>query len=473
MNTTQSKKQSLVAYFDRMAPIRDRWRARNKYYHRELLRLFLFFIPKGAQILDIGAGTGDLLAGLDPARGLGVDISSQMIGEAQSKYPKLEWKVGDAETLALGERFDYVIMSDLISSLDDIERAFYALNGVSHPRTRVIVTYYNYVWEPMLRLAELLGLKARQPLQNWLSPKDIENMLHLAGFEVIKSGTKMCMPFYIPLVSACINKIIGNLPLLSRLGLVHYIVARPRPQDAREYSVSVIIPARNEKGNIESAIMRTPNFGTYQEIIFIEGHSNDGTSEEIKRVAEKYAGKHNIRYAEQKGRGKGDAVRLGFEMAKGEVLMILDADLTMPPEDLPKFYRAIASGGGEFINGSRLVYPLEDESMRFLNILGNKFFSIMFSWLLGQRLKDTLCGTKVLFKSDYENIAAGRSYFGDFDPFGDFDLLFGAAKLNLKIVEIPIRYQARTYGSTQIQRWRHGWLLLKMTFFAMRKIKFI
>ena len=251
------------------------------------------------------------------------------------------------------------------------------------------------------------------------------------------------------------------------------MVARPVSRDKKEYSVSIVVPARNERGNIRGAVERMPQFGTYQEIIFIEGGSSDGTYEEIERAAKEYAGKKNIRHAKQEGRGKGDAVRKGFEMAKCDILMILDADLTVRPEDLPKFYQAIASGKGEFINGSRLVYQLEDESMRFLNILGNKFFSIMFSWLLGQRLKDTLCGTKVLFKKDYEKIAAGRSYFGDFDPFGDFDLLFGAAKLNLKIVEIPVRYQARTYGYTNIQRWKHGWLLLKMVLFAMRKIKFI
>ena len=307
-----------------------------------------------------------------------------------------------------------------------------------------------------------------------MSPKDIENMLTLAGFEVIKSGNKMIFPVWIPFLSAFLNTFVANLPLISRLGVIQYVVARPRPEGKREYSVSIVIPCRNEKGNIKNAVERTPQFGTYTEIIFVESGSHDGTFEEIKRVAEEYAGKKNIRYFEHGPNGtKGSCVRQGFREAKGDVLMILDADLTMQPEDLPKYYRAIASGRGEFINGSRLVYQLEDESMRFLNILGNKFFSIMFSWLLGQRLKDTLCGTKVLFKLDYEKIADGRKYFGDFDPFGDFDLLFGAAKLNLKIVEIPIRYQARTYGSTQIQRWRHGWLLLKMTFFAMRKIKFI
>jgi glycosyltransferase involved in cell wall biosynthesis len=166
-------------------------------------------------------------------------------------------------------------------------------------------------------------------------------------------------------------------------------------------------------------------------------------------------------------------VRLGFQHAQGDILMILDADLTVPPEDLPRFYNALYKGRAEFINGVRLVYPMEKEAMRFLNLLGNKFFSLVFSWLLGQPIKDTLCGTKALWKTDYERIAANRSYFGDFDPFGDFDLLFGAAKLNLKIIEVPIRYRERTYGTTNISRWKHGWLLLRMVFFALRRIKFV
>ncbi len=467
------KKQALVEYLNTSALERDSWKRRNWYYHKSLEKLFRFLIPEGSLVLELGSGTGDLLATLRPSRGVRIDISPGMIEIAKKKYPKMEWRIRDAEDLDFGERFDYVVLSDLLGFLEDVEKTFHELAHLCHERTRVVITYYNYLWEPVLRLGEFLYLKKRQPLQNWMSPKDVENMLYLAGFEIVKKGNKMIFPLWIPLISAFLNSFVAHLPIVTKLGLIQYVVARPQPQGRQERSVSIIIPARNEKGNIENAVLRTPNFGSYQELIFIEGHSGDGTREEIERIAEKYAGRRNIRFAVQKGKGKGDAVRLGFEMAKGEILMILDADLTMPPEDLPKFYDAIVSGKGEFINGSRLVYQLEDDSMRVLNILGNKFFSIMFSWLLGQRLKDTLCGTKVLFKKDYEMIAKGRSYFGDFDPFGDFDLLFGAAKLNLKIVEIPIRYQARTYGSTNIQRWRHGWLLIKMTFFAMRKIKFI
>jgi glycosyltransferase involved in cell wall biosynthesis len=250
-------------------------------------------------------------------------------------------------------------------------------------------------------------------------------------------------------------------------------VARPiHLREIREFSTTILIPCRNEKGNIEAAIKRIPPFGAHQEIIFVDGHSTDGTREEIERVIKAYPDR-DIKLMIQDGQGKGDAVRKGFSVAKGEVLMILDADLTMPPEDLPKFYRALAENHGEFINGCRLVYPMERQAMRFLNLLGNKFFSMMFTWILNQRFKDTLCGTKVLFRKDYEKIQANRDYFGDFDPFGDFDLIFGAIKQNLKVVEVPIRYRERIYGRTNIRRFRHGWLLLKMTLFAYRKIKAI
>lgn len=465
--------QCIISYFDEHAEKRDYWKRRNWYYHTAIEKLLRFFVPLGASVLDVGSGTGDTLAALRPGRGVGVDISPNMVALARSKYAHYEWRVADAETLAIKGKFDYIIVSDLIGFLDDIEKTFHALVRVSGEQTRLIITYYNYLWEPALRIAEALGLKARLPFQNWVSSHDIENLLHLAGFEVIKSGRKMIMPFYIPFVSAFLNTIVANLPLFSRLGLIQYTVARLIPLARKEYSVSVVIPTRNEKGNIERAVREMPNFGTHMELIFVEGHSNDGTLDEIKRVAEQYVHKRKIAWSVQDGIGKGDAVRKGFKMATGDVLMILDADLTVRPQDLPKFYEAIASGKGEFINGSRLVYQLEKESMRTFNIIGNKFFSMMFTWLLGQRIKDTLCGTKVLFRRDYEHIAAGRQYFGDFDPFGDFDLLFGAAKLGLQIVEVPVRYQARTYGVTNIQRWKHGLLLLQMMLFAIRKIKFV
>jgi glycosyltransferase involved in cell wall biosynthesis len=275
---------------------------------------------------------------------------------------------------------------------------------------------------------------------------------------------------HIPLLSSLVNNI-ASLPVINALCLSNYMVARPlQTPVSRAASVTIVIPCRNERGNIADAITRMPAFGSHQEIIFVEGNSKDDTVDEIKRVIALHPDK-DIKLLIQTGKGKGDAVRMGYAAATGDILMILDADLTVPPEDLPRFYSALVQNKAEFLNGSRLVYPMEDQAMRLLNLLANKFFAAAFSWLLGQRLKDTLCGTKVMWRKDYEKLAANRAYFGEFDPFGDFDLLFGASKLNLKLLEIPIRYRARTYGETQISRFRHGLLLLRMTVYAWRKLK--
>ncbi|MBF8258487.1 MAG: Methyltransferase type 12 [Actinobacteria bacterium] len=435
----------LIAYLDAQAAESDRWKAKNRYYYESIERILRFHVPPGASVLEIGCGTGDLLNALAPGRGVGMDVSPKMAERARARYPGLTFIAGDAEELRLSEKFDYIILSDVVGYLEDIQRAFEQLRKVCHSRTRVIVTYYNYLWEPVLRLGERLGMKRPQPEQNWL-----------------------------PLLSAFCNRVLSGLPLLRKLCLVQLVVARPAPVPVSEDSIScsVIVPARNERGNIEGAVARTPRMGRHTELIFVEGNSSDGTAEEIERVIAANPGRDIKLVRQGIGVGKGDAMRKGFAAANGDILIILDGDLTVPPEDLPKFFSALASGGGEFINGSRLVYPMEEQAMRFLNTLGNKFFSVAFTWLLDQPFRDTLCGTKALCRKDYERIAAGRSYFGDFDPFGDFDLIFGAAKLDLKIVEVPIRYRERKYGTTQISRFRHGWLLLRMCFFALRRIKF-
>jgi glycosyltransferase involved in cell wall biosynthesis len=299
------------------------------------------------------------------------------------------------------------------------------------------------------------------------------NLLRLAEWEPISIQHRVLFPFYLGGLGQVINRVLT--PIFPLFCLSVFVVARPlRPveQQARRLSVSVIIPARNEAGNIAAAVERIPTMGTGTELIFVEGHSRDDTWSQIQRTAAEHP--HlSIKILRQTGKGKGDAVRAGFAAATGDILMILDADLTMPPEELPKFYEVIASGKAEFANGVRLVYPMDEKAMQFLNLCANKTFGLIFTWLLGQPVKDTLCGTKALSRAHYEKIAANRAYFGDFDPFGDFDLLFGAAKLNLKIADIPIRYRQRTYGETNIQRWRHGWLLLRMVIFAARKLKFV
>jgi SAM-dependent methyltransferase len=462
-------------YFDKHAPKREYYLKRNWYYHKSLHKLCAFFVRKDASVLQLGSGNGDLLAFLNPSKGVGIEIADSLVRLAKKKYRKFRFLNQDIHHVSLREKFDYVILSDVIGHLSDVQKVFENIKKLSHQDTKIIITYYNFLWEPVIILAEKLGFKMPNMTQNWLSLTDIQNLLYLADLEVVKKGNALLIPIYIPFISDFINKYIARLPLIKQLCLVQYLVARVKPLRAKkDFKVSIIIPARNEEGNIENAVKRTPKLGKWDELIFVEGNSSDQTKKEIQRVIEKYKNKRNLVLIDQgKGRGKGDAVRKGFAKARGDVLMILDADLTMPPEELPKYYKVITEKTGEFVMGSRLVYPMENQAMRFLNILGNKFFSLAFSFLLDQKIKDTLCGTKVLFKDHYDQIVKNRSYFGDFDPFGDFDLIFGAAKLNLKIVEIPIRYKARTYGETNISRFKHGFLLLKMVLFASRKIKFI
>jgi len=457
-------------FYDQQAVRRTR--EGRRFYHDLLRTYFGFLIPPAARVLEVGCGLGNLLASVKPARGVGIDFSPAMIALAREQHPDLEFHVAEASEFFSEEKFDYVILSDLVNDVPHVQELFCRLQRQVFQHSRLVLNFHSNLWRPILMLAEKIGAKAPMLRQNWLSLADVENLLQLSGWEVIKTETRILWPLRTPLLASLLNRFLA--PILKHLCLTAFVVARPRPLPTayRQFSCSVVIPARNEAGNIEAAVQRTPEIGSGTEIIFVEGHSRDSTWEEIQRVKAKYP-QRNIRILQQQSNGKGGAVREAFAMASGDVLFILDADLTVQPEELQKFYDVIRSGTADFVNGGRLVYPQENEAMRFLNMIANKFFGLAFSWLLGQRLKDTLCGTKVLFRSDYERIARHRSYFGDFDPFGDFDLLFGAAKLNLKIIELPIHYRARTYGETNIHRWRHGWLLLRMTLFAAQRFKFL
>ncbi len=459
----------------------DKWvkyRKRRSYYWNSISRYCNYFISEDSSVLEIGCGAGDLLNSICGKRKVGIDFSPRMVALAKERFSGIGFYEMAAENIELVDEFDVIILSNLIGVLPDIEQVFNQIRKVSHPKTRVIVTYYNRLWEPIIRFAEMFGLKKKSPIQNWLSSHDIQNLLYLSGFETYRSNRNMLIPYNIPLVSAFMNRIVSRLPFFNLLGLNQFVFARPveqfRSQECvdKKYSTSVIIPARNESGNIEQAILRMPEFGKEIEIVFVEGNSTDDTWQKIQEIQKKYNESHKIRIMQQTGKGKGDAVRKGFSAATGDILMILDADLTVPPEDLSKFYEAISTGKAEFINGVRLVYPMEKNAMRPLNTLGNHFFSKFFSYILERPIKDTLCGTKVMFREDYLKLAANRHFFGEFDPFGDFDLLFGAYKLNLKIIDLPIRYRERKYGDTNISRFKHGLILLRMSMFAMIKIKF-
>ena len=504
----QPHKQAILEHFNQAAPELDKWHHKNRYYYRDLVRLHQFLIPPGSRVLEIGCGSGALLNATQPSVGVGIDLSPTTINIAQRNYPHLRFYCADAENLtpkSIGylpdgpiegpvdepHTFDYIICANAASYFSDIQTVFSQLKPFCTPQTRIIVSFHNYLWEPLLQLGEAIGERRPQPPQNWLSMDDVANLLSITGYIPLKKGRRLLFPRNVPGFSYVVNRYLAPLPGIKHLCLTNFIVARPDFRGPRAIassrseasdsalkkstlpSCSVIIPARNEAGNIADAIARLPVMGSHTEVIFVEGHSSDDTWKTIKKTKQYYRGPLTIKAFQQTGKGKADAVRLGFAEAAGDILMILDADLTVPPEDLPHFYEAIASGSGEFINGSRLLYPRSKKAMPWLNTLANKTFALLFSFLLEQPLKDTLCGTKVLWKKDYDRIAAGRSYFGDFDPFGDFDLLFGAAKLNLHLVEVPIRYQPRTYGSSNIAHVKEGIVLLKMCAYASRKLKFI
>ncbi len=457
------------------ADIARRRKAR-RWYIQDLVRRYRFYSEPDAAVLEIGVGTGDLLASLRARRAVGIDISPDMLQVAAAAHPELELHELDAECPAhLGEPFDYVILSDLTVHVHDVAAVFRNLHRYCHRRTRLLINYHSRVWQPVLGALRLLGLHHPHARTNWLTTEDLTSLLWLSDFEVVKTDVSTLLPAPVP-AAGLVNRFGPRLPLLRKAALVNWIVARPapRPVAAEELSVSVVVAARNEAGNIANIVDSVPAMGRHTELIFVEGASSDDTYARIEReVAMQRRSDLTVSGLRQTGTGKGDAVRAGFARAKGDVLMILDADATVSPADLPQFLEVIASEKAEFVNGSRLVYPMDDKAMRFLNVIGNKLFARIFSYLLGQPVKDTLCGTKVLHAHDYARIARGRSYFGDFDPFGDFDLLFGASKLNLKITEVPVRYGNRTYGETNINRFRDGAMLFRMSWFALRRLKLI
>ncbi len=459
-------RQERIAHWDKVPHQRSRWA---QHYQQRLQTVYRALSSPGMRVLEIGCGGGDLLAALQPAFGVGVDFSIAQL--THRRHPELHFIQADGHSLPLQGTFDLIILSDLCNDLWDVQRVLEETRRLCAPHTRLVLNLYSHLWELPLTLAQRLGLAQPTLKQNWLTLGDIHNLLALSNYEVIRSWEEFLLPTGIRPLAAFVNQFLVRLWPFRHLALTNFVIARPAPKMEEAERVSVIVPARNEAGNIPKIFERLPRMGRETEIVFIEGHSSDDTYAVIEREIAAHP-EWRCQLHRQTGVGKGDAVRLGFAQASGDVLMILDADLTTPPETLPRFYQALRQRKGDFINGVRLVYPMEKQAMQFFNLLGNKFFGLAFSWLLGQTIRDTLCGTKVLRKTDYERIAANRAYFGEFDPFGDFDLLFGAARLNLKIIDLPIRYRERTYGSTNIQRWKHGLLLLRMVLFAARRIKF-
>ncbi len=465
------------------ANIRNFYIKKNQYYHDKILQICQHHVFNGAKVLEVGCGTGNLIGRLERCSlKTGIDVNPSFIEAARRDYLGAEFAAGDAHHFST-ERylsaFDLIILSDTLAYLADVEEVLRNIRRFLAPHGKLFLTQTSSLWEPVYHLGSRFNLRSPIQPSNWLSPSDIDNLLRITGYELVKSEFELLLPVKIPFVSYLLNRFVAKLWLVRHLCILRYHIVRPcggakklSSPSANEYTVSIIVPARNEAGNIKKIIAELPEMGRKTEIIFVEGNSSDNTWEVIKDSYEQHRQTRTIQIAQQEGKGKADAIRKGFSLAQGEILMIFDADLTVPPSELSKFYNPIASGMADFIIGNRLVYPMEKQAMRFLNKAGNKLFGFLLSFIIGQPCRDTLCGAKALWKKDYEKMTAHRVLPVDFDPFGDFDLLFGAAKSNLKILEIPVHYKARTYGRTNISRFRDGWRLFKMCWIAALKIKF-
>lgn len=469
--------ENLQKHFDWVAENDAGPRRFQRGFRAQTLEFLRFHVPEGMRVLEWGCGPGDLLAGLKPSRGLGLDLSPKMVERARKAHPdpNLEFCVGDLHERVIEEKFDVIILDYLPGYLRDIHQCVAHLWAACHVRTRIYLLSLNHVWKPILECSKHWGMVTKQPEDcNWINRSDLRNILELNSFEVVSASTEQMLPFRLPLLSPLLNNFLIRLPLFRLFGMTDVVIARPLmpPEISSPISCSVVVPARNEAGNIRAALERIPALGQQTEVIFVEGNSVDDTWEVIQREVAAYQGPHKLKYLQQPGKGKWDAVHAGFAVAEGDVLVIQDGDLTAPPEDLPKFYAAIAGGYCEFANGCRLVYPMESKAMRFLNLLGNKFFALALSFVLGQNLKDSLCGTKMILRTDYIRLLKRIEVLGDFDPFGDFNLLFGSAMMDLRIRDVLVRYRDRQYGDTNISRFRHGFILLQMTWFGLRKMRF-
>ena len=474
----EQRRQRTRTHLAQIAPRRETWITSKRYYYKLLARLLRFLVEPQKRVLSVRCDIGTLLTAVDPSHGKGIDISAEIVEIAQQGNPSLNFAVAFPdkkefhEAFQPGEKFDYILFNDVGDTVDVLQ-AFRNLKPLCERHTRVLVTTYNHLWEPLVSFAEWTGMKVPRTEQNWLSTADIRNLLHLAGFEALETHRIVLLPKYLPLVSVFLNHFCARLPFLSKLCMTQVVVARvvPSAVSLDGLSVSVVIPCKNEKGNVEDAVRRIPPLAGRTEIIFCDDRSTDGTGEEVRRVQSCYPQK-DIRLERGPGVCKSRNVWTGFDAAKGDVLVILDADLTTIPEELPYFIDVIASGQAEFVNGSRLVYPVPKGAMNGPNMLGNKFFSVAFTYLLGQRVKDTLCGTKVLWRRDWERIRPMLGSWGTEDRWGDYELLFGAAKLNLKILDLPVHYQERIYGSTKMTKvFRNGLVMLRMCWHGFLRLK--
>jgi ubiquinone/menaquinone biosynthesis C-methylase UbiE len=460
------ERERIKAYFDRIAPVWDYWHDRNQFYHTGMSKIVQGMVPPRMAVLELGSGTGGLLAALQPSCGVGLNVAQELTERARQKYPQFEFYTTDVDQVKAPDNFfpQYLVMTNLLDYVYDVWDQLENLKPLIGDGALLVIATNNPLWAPILRFASKVGMRMPDSPRNFITNKDIRSILNLQGFDVVEEGLALPVPKRIPIVGDILNAILPELPLLRFTSSIQYIAVRSRVTRP-SLSCSVIVPCHNEEGNIAECVRRIPDMGTWTEIVVVDDGSTDQTRQRVREIMRTDSRVRLIGF--DHNQGKANAVRAGFEAARGDVLMILDADMAVMPEDLPKFFKPLQSGNADFVNGTRLVYPMEDRAMRIANFLGNKAFCYLASWIIRQRVSDTLCGTKALFKRDYMRMPMGGK-----ERWGDFDLLFGGARLRLRILEIPVHYQERRAGVSKMRAMREGWRFLRACWHGWRMLRF-
>ena len=459
-------KEVIKEYFEHVAPDWEHWQKRNSFYHATISNLIAGMIPPSSRVLELGCGLGDLLASLNPSSGIGLNVAQGLTDRASQKHPRLEFHTSDVDSAGLPRSFEpqYIVMTNMLDYVHDIWDVMGSLKPAVHEHTLLIITTNNPLWAPLLRLASNLKLRFPESPRNFITNRDICSVLHLQGFDIVEEGLTLPVPKRIPVLGDLINAIVPEVPVLRFVSSLQYIAARPRiPRPP--LSCSVVIPCHNEADNIQECLRRVPNIGTRTEIVVVDDGSTDDTCQRVKEVM---AADSRVRLIVlEKNQGKASAVRAGFEAAEGDVLMILDADMAVTPEELPKFLTPLQDGTADLVNGTRLIYPMHGKAMKVANFLGNKGFCFLASKVIRQRVSDTLCGTKAFLKRDFVRMPISGT-----EHWGDFDLLFGAARLKLRILEIPVHYTERRAGKSKMRAMIEGWSFLWSCLTGWRSLRF-